>query len=52
MIQLCLRRKITAWSRKDALALAMSFIPNQAAAAQMAMNGIQMNPAFWSQISS
>src|SRR5215467_4125631 len=48
MIQLCLRSKITACSENEALAEAMSFIPNQAAKALAAMNGTQMNPAFCS----
>ena len=50
MIQLCLRRKMIACSRKEAFADAMSFIPNQAATTQTATNGTQMKPAFCSQI--
>lgn len=46
--QLCLRLKITAWSRNEALASAMSFIPNQAATDTTAMNGTQIQPAFCS----
>src|SRR5690606_40568793 len=47
--QLSLRLKITDCSLNDALAEAISFMPNQAAAVTMAMNGTQMKPAFWSQ---
>ena len=50
MIQLCLRRKMIDCSRKEALAEAMSFIPNQAATTQAATNGTQTKPAFCSQI--
>ncbi len=49
MIQLCLRWKITACSANEALAEAMSFMPNQQANALTAMNGTQMKPAFCSQ---
>ena len=49
MIQLCLRWKITACSLNEALAEAMSFMPNQQAKALAAMNGTQMKPAFCSQ---
>ena len=48
MIQLCLRWKITACSANEALAEAMSFMPNQAAKALAAMNGTQTKPAFCS----
>ena len=48
MIQLCLRWKITDCSANEALAEAMSFMPNQAAKALAAMNGTQMKPAFCS----
>src|SRR5262249_50022737 len=48
MIQLWRRWKITACSANEALAEAMSFMPNQAAKAEMAMNGTQMKPAFCS----
>src|SRR5215471_315216 len=48
MIQLCRRWKITDCSAKDALAEAMSFMPNQATKAEAAMNGTQMKPAFCS----
>src|SRR5215471_10260506 len=48
MIQLCLRWKITACSANEALAEAMSFMPNHAAKADAAMNGTQMKPAFCS----
>ncbi len=48
MIQLCRRWKITDCSAKEALAEAMSFMPNQAANADAAMNGTQMKPAFCS----
>src|SRR3569832_533141 len=44
MIQLCLRSKITACSLNEALAEAMSFMPNQAAKALATMNGTQMKP--------
>src|SRR5689334_18567762 len=50
MIQLCRRWKITDCSANDALAEAMSFMPNQAAKAEAAMNGTQMKPAFCSHI--
>src|SRR3970040_233584 len=46
MTQLCLRLKITAWSENEALAVARSFMPNHAAIAQTAMNGIHTSPAF------
>src|SRR5438876_1018087 len=46
MIQLCLRWKITAWSANEALAEAMSFMPNHAAKALATMKGTQMKPAF------
>src|SRR5579872_5392501 len=49
MIQLCLRWKITAWSANEALAEAMSFMPNHAAKALATMKGTQMKPAFCSQ---
>ena len=49
MIQLCLRRKITACSANEALAAAMSLMPNQAASAASTINGTQMKPAFCSQ---
>ncbi|MNV12722.1 hypothetical protein D3C71_1033340 [compost metagenome] len=44
--QLCLRRKITACSANEDRALVRSFMPNQAATAQIAMAGTQMKPAF------
>src|SRR6476469_4608704 len=50
MIQLCRRWKITDCSANEALAEAMSFMPNQAAKAEAAMNGTQMKPAFCSHI--
>src|SRR5689334_14697706 len=50
MIQLCRRWKITDCSAKEARAEAMSFMPNQAAKAEAAMNGTQMKPAFCSHI--
>ena len=50
--QLCLRRKITAWSENEALASAMSFMPNQEATAQIAMKGTQTKAAFCAQIST
>src|SRR4030067_1511455 len=50
MTQLCLRLKITAWSENEALAVARSFMPNHAAIAQTAMNGIHTSPAFCSHI--
>ncbi|MCY1437105.1 hypothetical protein D9M71_532540 [compost metagenome] len=40
--------KITACSLNEALASAMSCIPNQAAMATTAMNGTQISPAFCS----
>ena len=46
MIQLCRRWKITDCSANEALAEAMSFMPNQAAAAEARTNGTQMKPAF------
>ena len=42
MIQLCFLWKITACSVNEALAAAMSFMPNQAAKALATMNGTQM----------
>src|SRR5574343_2083028 len=48
--QLCLRLKITAWSANEALAEAMSFMPNQAAIAATAMKGTQTKPALCSQM--
>ncbi|MNJ74945.1 hypothetical protein D3C77_719570 [compost metagenome] len=42
--------KMAIWSLSDDLALAMSFMPNQAASAAAIMNGTQMKPAFCSQI--
>ena len=48
MIQLCLRWKITDCSANEALAEAMSFIPNQAAKALAMMKGTKMKPAFCS----
>ena len=48
MIQLCLRWKITDCSANEALAEAMSFMPNQAAKALATMNGTKMKPAFCS----
>ena len=50
MIQLCLREKITDCSLKLALALAKSFMPNQAAKVAKIMNGTHTKPAFCSQI--
>src|SRR6185369_4875417 len=50
MIQLCLRLKMTDCSLKDALASAMSFMPNQAAMAEARMKGTQTKPAFCIQI--
>src|SRR5689334_22823636 len=50
MIQLCRRWKITDCSANEARAEAMSFMPNQAAKAEAAMNGTQMKPAFCSHI--
>ncbi|MCY1232876.1 hypothetical protein D9M72_453910 [compost metagenome] len=47
--QLCLRLKITACSANEALASAMSCMPNHAASADTTMNGTQMKPAFCSQ---
>ena len=52
MSQLCLRRKTTACSRKEAFALAMSSMPSQAASVDATTNGTQTNPAFCSQRSS
>src|SRR5574337_219267 len=46
--QVCLRLKMTACSRKDALALSMSFMPNQAAMAAAKVSHTQMKPAFCS----
>ena len=48
MSQLCLRRNTTAWSRKEALAVARSFIPNQAATVLARMKGTHTKPAFCS----
>ena len=50
--QLCLRRKITAWSENEAFASAMSFMPSHAAIEQIAMNGTQTKAAFCAQIST
>src|SRR5512143_328160 len=48
MIQLCRRWKITDCSANEALAEAMSFMPNHTEKAEAAMNGTQMKPAFCS----
>ena len=45
-----MRLKITAWSRTEALASAMSFMPSQAAMVKMTMNGTQTKAAFCAQI--
>ena len=50
IIQLCLRRKIIACSLKLALALAKSFMPNQAASVDNRIKGTQIKPAFCSHI--
>src|SRR6185436_20096796 len=50
MIQLCRRWKITDCSANEALAEAMSCMPNQAAKAEATMNGTQMKPAFCNHI--
>ena len=52
MIQLCLRLKMTDCSLNEAVAEAMSFIPNQAASEAAIINGTQTNPAFCSQMFS
>src|SRR3989344_1252495 len=44
--QLCLRLKMAACAAKEALASAMSFMPNQAASAVSAIHGTQMKAAF------
>ncbi|EKD98199.1 MAG: hypothetical protein ACD_23C00542G0003 [uncultured bacterium] len=44
--QLCLRRKMAAWVANDALASAMSFMPNHAASEASAIHGTQMKAAF------
>ena len=46
MIQVCARPKIDDCSANDALADAMSSIPNQAAMEPATINGIQTKPAF------
>ncbi len=46
MIQLCLRVKMMDCSENEALAEAMSFMPNQAATVVIIRNGTQMKPAF------
>ncbi len=43
-----MRRKITACSANEAFMEAMSFMPNQAAKAEAAMNGTHTKPAFCS----
>src|SRR5689334_18781053 len=50
MSQLCLRLKMTACSRNDARAAAMSCMNSQARTAHTAMNGTQISAAFCAQI--
>ena len=50
MIHVCLRWKITVWSAKDALALAMSFMPNQAAIAALHARAPSFAETDWAQI--